>query len=309
MGLTFLVFHILFKMNFAVMSSDELMYMKRQFEAWLVHCTKQDPKPTKECTTFVRDFWRQKFWKDRRKLCQCFFIDKVGGHRITSVPSEQEFARLKGSAFGTRANMNIADSQDAIQMVEEQALNDVERDSWQSLSQTYAGVIGCLPETLSSYVNHYCCSILSSQYSSAKSFVCCWQDPTMFFVRKKDPPKHVTDPSSKRRFSHVVPILWRTRVVKVNSSGRASCSCKFFANRGIPCRHVLALLDYLNVPLTANMCSPRYLKKYGTHYNVNSMFTSIVDDAKGSTQKDQRHHVACNRTMHKHSDTLGCPEE
>mmetsp|Transcript_56840 Transcript_56840/g.138351 ORF Transcript_56840/g.138351 Transcript_56840/m.138351 type:complete len:895 (-) Transcript_56840:1759-4443(-) len=257
---------------------EELFYMKRQFQAWLDHSNKGIKRPTKECMAFVKEYFTTKFWKDRAKLCQCFFVHKFGGHRITSIPSEQEFARLKGSAFGTRANMNIATSQDAIQMVEEQALNDVERDNWQALNKTYAGDLGCLPETLSIYLNGHCCSQLLQQYEASSLFVCCKENNSTFLVRKKDPPKHSVDPTSKRRCSNLVPILWRTRTVKLVNQ-KASCSCGYFKNRGIPCRHILAILVFLDVPLTANMCSPRFLKKYGTHYNRNATFTKIVDEA------------------------------
>lgn len=255
------------------------MHMKGQFDAWMFQCQQGSPRPSADCVEFVKGYFKTKFWKDRWKLCSCFFASKPGGHRITSIPSEQEFSRLKRSAFGTRANMNIADSQDAIQLVEEQALNDVERDDWQALTKTYAGNIGSKMESLSLYLNDYCCTQLALQYGASKSYICCYQGSSTYLIRKKEAPKHNSSVTSKRRCRHILPMFWRTRTVKVCSEGKALCSCSFFANRGIPCRHFLALIEFLNVPLGANMCSPRYLKKFGTHYNVNQMFTTIVDDA------------------------------
>lgn len=258
------------------LATDEMEHMKKQFLAWVDSVVHSTQKTTRECISYVKDYFDKQFWADRRKLCQPYFQNKSGGHRKTSIPSEQEFSRLKGSAFGTRANMNISASQDAIQTVEEQALGDVERQDFQALSQTHAGDLGSLEEILTSHLNSRSCFELLQRFEASKQSHSIQVDTTTFLVRRKDPPQVSNlSASSKRRCMDLLPKFWRTRRVTIEN-GRAACSCMNFEKTGIVCKDVMAIFV---TPPAANLCSPSHLKKYQTHYGKNLNFTQIVDAA------------------------------
>lgn len=259
----------------AVESEAEMNHLKEQFLAWVDHKCSTSSNISAQCKGHVLNFFNNKFWNVRTRLFQCYFQSQEGGSQVTSMPVEQEFSRMKRSPFGTRANLSIHNSQDAIQQVDDQALLDVARGDFQSLSQTHGGSLGGIEEELTRDLNKRCSDMLQLQHVASAEFLACRRADGEYLVRQENPKlsNSVIKEGNCYPGSHVVPQFWRTRIVTIKD-GRAKCSCKLFERNGWTCRHIFAVTA---LEPSSNLCSPKHIKEYAIFYGEEHNFTSIVD--------------------------------
>jgi MULE transposase domain len=260
-------------------SELELNFYFEQYGAWLKKSVNEKIVTT-AVETFIRNFVGKSFWCHRHKLCYSYFKHLPGGKCKSSIYSEVENSRLKRCSYGTRANLGLHDSQDAIQQVESEALNKLSASDWKGLTATDSSTVGGLTERLSSLLNTFAVRMLLQQHKLAEKFWCCRDEFGKFLVRRKQPDaSHCVKTRSTRKHlsiaDEILPILWRTRSVEV-VDGHLRCDCGFFVNNGIACRHFFAVTG---VEPAAHHCSARHLKKFATHYGINLDFTKIVDDS------------------------------
>ena len=102
-------------------------------------------------------------------------------------------------------------------------------------------------------VNAHSMRIIKGQYDSRSQFSWISPEPRLWYVMKND--------SDSSRNNSIKPNFKRVRKVKFQNDSY-SCSCKYFEEVGLCCRHIFAI----GVPLSMSSFHVRYWKKYSFYH-------------------------------------------